>query len=94
MGACGPLNSGGSATECNVDDSGFPRTPDRLLESFGTRARRSEVFGTMMGACGPLNSGGSATVVHGEHTLNMALKISGSLHVCLSNVFAETDLFR
>ena len=44
-----------------MDDSGFPRTPDRLLESFGTRARRSEVFGTMMCACGPLNSGGSAT---------------------------------
>ena len=45
-----------------MDDSGFPRTPDRLLESFGTRARRSEVFETMMGACGPLNSGGSATI--------------------------------
>ena len=44
-----------------MDDSGFPRTPDRLLESFGTRARRSEVFETMMGTCGPLNSGGSAT---------------------------------
>ena len=44
-----------------MDDSGFPRTPDRLLESFGTRARRSEVFGTMMYACGPFNSGGSAT---------------------------------
>jgi len=38
-----------------------PRIHDRLLESFGTRARRSEVFETMMGACGPLNSGGSAT---------------------------------
>jgi hypothetical protein len=38
-----------------------PRTPDRLLESFGTRVLRSEVFETMMGACGPLNSGGSAT---------------------------------
>jgi len=46
-----------------VDDSGLPRTPDRLLESFGTRARRSEVFGTMMCACGPLNSGGSATLI-------------------------------
>jgi len=44
-----------------VDDSGFPRTPDTFLESFGTRARRSEVFETMMGACGPLDSGGSAT---------------------------------
>ena len=44
-----------------MDDSGFPRTPDRLLESFGTRALRSEVLETMMGACGPLNSGGSAT---------------------------------
>ena len=44
-----------------MDDSGFPRTFDRLLESFGTRACRSEVFETMMGAGGPLNSGGSAT---------------------------------
>jgi len=43
-----------------VDDSGVPRTPDRFLESFGTRARRSEVFETKMGACGPLNLGGSA----------------------------------
>jgi len=40
---------------------GPPRAPDRLLESFGTRARRSEVFETMMGACGPINSEGSAT---------------------------------
>ena len=39
-----------------MDDSGFPRTPDRLLEPFGTRARRSEIFETMMDACGPLNS--------------------------------------
>jgi len=37
---------------------GPPRAPDRLLESFGTRARRSEVFETMIGACGPINSGG------------------------------------
>ena len=44
-----------------MDDSGFPRTSDRLFESFGTRARRSEVFEAMMGAGGPLNSGGSAT---------------------------------
>ena len=44
-----------------MDDSGFPRTPDRLPESFGTRARRSEVFEIMMSAGGPLNSGGSAT---------------------------------
>ena len=41
---------------------GPPRAPDRLLESFGTRARRSEVFEIMMGACGPINSGGSATI--------------------------------
>ena len=46
-----------------MDDSGFPRTPDRLLESFGTRVHRSEVFETMIGACGPLNSGGSATLL-------------------------------
>ena len=40
---------------------GPPRAPDRLLESFGTRAPRSKIFETMMGACGPINSGGSAT---------------------------------
>ena len=63
------LNEGNSWKEYNVDDSGFPRTPDRLLESFETRARRSEVFETMMGACGPLNSGGSATREPSWHKL-------------------------
>jgi hypothetical protein len=47
---------------------GPPRAPDRLLESFGTRALRSEVFETMMGACGPFNSGGSATAGIRAHT--------------------------
>ena len=43
---------------------GPPRAPDRRLESFGTRARRSEIFEIMMSACGPLNSGGSATPIN------------------------------
>ena len=58
-----------------MDDSGFPRTPDRLLESFGTHARRSEVFGTMMGACEPLNLGGSATIWEAKRVLD-ALQVA------------------
>jgi hypothetical protein len=44
-----------------VDDSGFPRTPNRLLMLSGSRAQQSEVVETMIGACGPYNLGGSAT---------------------------------
>ena len=43
-----------------MDDSGFPRTPDRLFKLSGTLASLSEVFGTMTGAGGPYNLGGSA----------------------------------
>jgi hypothetical protein len=42
-----------------VDDSGFPRTPDRHLKFYGTHAQPSEVFETMTGACGPYYLGGS-----------------------------------
>ena len=52
---------------------GPPRASDRLLESFGTRARRSEVFETMMGACGPINSGGSATCFHNRLSVVIAI---------------------
>jgi hypothetical protein len=44
-----------------VDDSSFPRTPDRLLMLSGSRAQQSEVVKTMTGACGPYNLGGSTT---------------------------------
>jgi hypothetical protein len=44
-----------------MDNSGFPRTPDRLLMLSGSRAQQSEVVETMTGACGPYNLGGSAT---------------------------------
>jgi hypothetical protein len=44
-----------------VDDSGFPRTPDKLLMLSGSRAQQSEVVETMTGECVPYNLGGSAT---------------------------------
>ena len=44
-----------------VDDSGFPRTPDRLPGLCGLHVQRSEVSETMTGTCGPYNLGGSAT---------------------------------
>jgi hypothetical protein len=45
-----------------MDDLGFPRTPDRLLMLYGSRAQQSEVIETMTGACGPYNLGGSVTL--------------------------------
>ena len=45
----------------NVDDSGFPRTPDRPVELLGTRVRYPRSVKTMIGACGPDSLGGSAT---------------------------------
>jgi hypothetical protein len=45
-----------------VDDSGFPRTPDRLLKFCGTRVQWLEVFKTITSTCGLYYLGGSATV--------------------------------
>ena len=45
----------------NVDDSGFPRTPDRPVELLGTRVRYPRSVKTTIGACGPDSLGGSAT---------------------------------
>jgi hypothetical protein len=50
-----------------VDDSGFPRTPDRLLKLCGTHVWLLEVFKTMMSTCGPYNLGGSATKYRTEN---------------------------
>jgi hypothetical protein len=47
-----------------MDDSGFPRTPDRLPELSSSRVQQSEVFRTMIGARGLYNSGGSATPMY------------------------------
>ena len=69
-----------------MDDSGFLRTPDKLLESFGTRAHRSEVFETMMGACGPLNSGGSATVANSSFS-DVALVMLEMFEVVATSFF-------
>ena len=44
-----------------VDDSGFPRTPDRPVELLGTRVRYSRSVKTSIGARGPNFLGGSAT---------------------------------
>ena len=45
----------------NVDDSGFPRTPDRPVKSLGTRVCYPRSVETSMGARGPDFLGGSAT---------------------------------
>ena len=45
-----------------VDDSGFPRTPDRPVELLGTRVRYPRSVKTTIGACGPDSLGGSATI--------------------------------
>jgi hypothetical protein len=44
-----------------VDDSGFPKTPDRLPELFDSHVQHSEVSRTMTGTCGPYNLGSFAT---------------------------------
>ena len=44
-----------------MDDSGFPRTPDRPVKSLGTRVRYQRSVKTTIGACGPNFLGGSAT---------------------------------
>ena len=45
----------------NVDDSGFPRTPDRPIKLLETRVRYPRSVKTTIGACGPDSLGGSAT---------------------------------
>ena len=44
-----------------VDDSGFPRTPDRPVELLGTHVCYPRSVKTMIGACGSDSLGGSAT---------------------------------
>ena len=44
-----------------VDDSGFLRTPDRLLGLWGLYVLKLEFCETMIGTYGPYNSSGSAT---------------------------------
>ena len=47
-----------------VDDSGFPRTPDRPVELLGTRERYPRSGKTTIGARGPDFIGGSATPLY------------------------------
>ena len=44
-----------------VDDSGFPRTPDRPVELLGTRVRYQRSVETTIDIRGPDSLGGSAT---------------------------------
>jgi hypothetical protein len=48
-------------TQKIVDDSGFLRTPDRLLKLCGTNVWWLEVFKTITSTCGSYYLGGSAT---------------------------------
>ena len=43
-----------------MDDSGFPRTPDRPVKSLETHVRYPRSVETSMGARGPNSLGGSA----------------------------------
>ena len=43
-----------------MDDSDFPRIPDRPVKSLGTRVCYPRSVETSMGACGPDSLGGSA----------------------------------
>ena len=45
-----------------VDDSGFPRTPDRLVKLLGTCVRYQRSVETTIDARGPNFLGGSATI--------------------------------
>ena len=44
-----------------MDDSAFPRTPDRPVKLLGTCVRYLRSVETSIGACGPDFLGGSAT---------------------------------
>ena len=44
-----------------MDDSGFPRTPDRPVKLLGTRVCYQRSVETLIGACGPDFLGGSTT---------------------------------
>jgi len=46
-----------------VDDSGFPRMPDRLPGLYGLRVLQSEVYDTIIDTCGPYNLGSSTTTI-------------------------------
>ena len=48
-----------------MDDSGFPRTPDRSVKLLGTCVRYPRSVETSMGARGPDFLGGSATFWYG-----------------------------
>jgi hypothetical protein len=47
-----------------MDDSGFPRTPDRLLKFCGTHEWWSEIFKTISSTYESYYLGGSATSIY------------------------------
>ena len=60
-----------------MDDSGFPRTPNRPVELLETRVRYLRSVKTTIGARGPDSLGGSATIANFDmHSLKT------SLHLC------------
>ena len=65
-----------------VDDSGFPRTPDRPVELLGTRVRYSRSVKTTIGACGPNFLGGSAIS-------NLGTKLKRRLATCRTDETAR-----
>ena len=58
-----------------MDDSGFPRTPDRPVELLGTRVRYPRSVKTTIGACGPNSLGGSATTGEAGFVLGIPLQL-------------------
>ena len=52
-----------------MDDSDFPRTPDRPVKLLGTRVRYQRSVETSIGAHGPDFLGGSATQARFGHNL-------------------------
>ena len=83
-----------------VDDSGFPRTPDRPVELLGTRERYPRSVKTMIGARGPNSSAGS-TIDHRWHSLRQCLehRVATSLlpliyaHFLLSVLLSNSLIF-
>ena len=59
-----------------VDDSGFPRTPDRPIELLGTRVRYQRSVETMIGARGPNFLGGFA-IESGMEALEIVVEAVG-----------------
>ena len=78
-----------------MDDSGSPRTPDRLSRLSGSHVQQSEVFRTMTGARGPYNLGCSAirTLQRGAGLRHVSAHICGALGKAVLFLVAGVVLF-